>query len=121
MNGNESRVEQLLLQLKDVAEQIAALPFKGEDYDRQLELLQSEQARLRKQIDGEKQGSAYSERQLDLLRQCLELEQANHAKIAAHKEDLGARLDKLHSAARVKSGYHRAYIQAEGYFIDKLK
>ena len=121
MSNQESRLDQLLLQLKAVTEQILQLPFTGEHYDTELDKLQAEQQHLRKEIELEAKQPPYSQRQKQLLQQCLELEQNVHAKIESHKQELEAHLNKLRAAARLKSSYGHSYIQAEGYFIDKQK
>ncbi|MBD3920829.1 hypothetical protein H8B09_18830 [Paenibacillus sp. PR3] len=113
-------VDELLKELKDVAHSVLQINLKEEANHGLLLLLQDQQADIRKKIDEVTSDSfsGYTPEQLDILRDCIEMEQENINRVELMKAEIGEKIANLSKSKIGRNAYQGEMIQHIGYFID---
>ncbi|WP_256759107.1 hypothetical protein [Cohnella sp. WQ 127256] len=105
-----------------ISEQIITLDLEMENDITMLEQLQLAQEELKHRI--EELMSLTDKKNVNnqrLIRMAYDTEMQVNMKLRAFKDFITSQMNKVQEGNRMKTAYHQAYSQAEGYFVDNRK
>ncbi|WP_239615876.1 hypothetical protein [Cohnella mopanensis] len=116
-----TQIYQWLEELKESTEAIANIDLEEEANDELLLFLQNKQVEIRNRIDVYRDTNTYSydDKDRQLIRECLDLEDQIKQKFQAMYSEASNELARINSGKRSRDAYQGEEIQSMGYFIDR--
>jgi hypothetical protein len=124
MSYSIESIVRMFEELQVITDGILQLDLNQEEDIEQLMKWQTRQQQLRESITqamGIVNPISLSETLKSIAFECLRLEELINQKISIQRDDLNRKIANIKMGDKAKDAYTQAYIQADGYFIDKHK